>query len=74
MKTRIIHIPKTEQKLSKEDELIKYLGDKTLSHYELTKSLNIKSHGLLSEMVRYGKLERLKCESCHAGIKYRVKK
>lgn len=73
MKNRTIQIP-IEEKLNKEQEIIKYLGNKSATSLELTLKLNIKGKGLLSDMVRYGTLEVHKCDKCKVGKLYGVKK
>lgn len=61
-----------------EDQMIKIIGDKTLTSWQIWKKSTIKSsshiRGVLSNMVRIGKLECIKCSHCDIGRMYKVKK
>ena len=78
MKSRIIEIPIVERKMIAEDQIIKIIGDKTLTSWQVGKKSSIRSsshiRGVLSNMVRLGKLDCVKCPHCDIGRMYRVKK
>lgn len=78
MKDRTIQLPKLEKRITVDDEIINVIGNGSLTSDQVwakmgNKGINhIRSH--LPNMCKSGHLEKIKCESCNVGVKYRVKK
>ena len=78
MKNRIIILPNEEKKHTVNEQIIKILGNNALTAWQIDKKTTTKSignvRGVLSNMVRLGELECVKCPHCDLGRMYKVKK
>lgn len=77
MRDRTITIPKIERKLSSEDQVMKIIENIALPADVIVKKMSGRSsniRGLLSNMVRDGRLKIVICPHCEIGRMYQVKK
>lgn len=77
MRDRIITIPKIERKLSSEDQVMRIIDNIALPADVIVKKMKGRSsniRGLLSNMVRDGRLKIVICSHCEIGRMYQVKK
>ena len=77
MKDVVIQAPKIEKILSQEEQVMKIIDKTPMTASDIVKHLHNKSsniRGLLSNMVRDGRLKIVICPHCEIGRMYQVKK